>query len=93
MTPLDAALLPVGIRARFVAGINGLTMHMLEAGFETPGRPCLLLLHGFPELAYSWRKVMRWPRRATMSSPPISAATGARSDGMPITTAIWPRRA
>jgi pimeloyl-ACP methyl ester carboxylesterase len=50
--------LPAGIRARFVAGINGLTMHMLEAGFETPGRPCLLLLHGFPELAYSWRKVM-----------------------------------
>ncbi|HZO47241.1 MAG TPA: alpha/beta fold hydrolase, partial [Xanthobacteraceae bacterium] len=24
----------------------------------TPGRPCLLLLHGFPELAYSWRKVL-----------------------------------
>src|SRR6185312_15148578 len=21
-------------------------------------RPCVLLLHGFPELAYSWRKVM-----------------------------------
>ena len=31
-------------------------MHMLEAG--DPGRPCVLLLHGFPELAYSWRKVM-----------------------------------
>jgi pimeloyl-ACP methyl ester carboxylesterase len=41
-----------------VAGINGLTMHVLEAGFETPNRPCLLLLHGFPELAFSWRKVM-----------------------------------
>ena len=38
--------------------INGLKMHMLEAGFEAPDRPCLLLLHGFPELAYSWRKVM-----------------------------------
>ena len=38
--------------------INGLTMHVLEAGFETKGRPCLLLLHGFPELAFSWRKVM-----------------------------------
>jgi pimeloyl-ACP methyl ester carboxylesterase len=37
---------------------NGLMVHLLEAGFETPGRPCLLLLHGFPELAYSWRKVM-----------------------------------
>ena len=22
------------------------------------GRPCVLLLHGFPELAYSWRKIM-----------------------------------
>jgi pimeloyl-ACP methyl ester carboxylesterase len=33
-------------------------MHVLEAGFETSGRPCLLLLHGFPELAFSWRKVM-----------------------------------
>jgi pimeloyl-ACP methyl ester carboxylesterase len=58
MTPLDTGVLPAGIRARFVQNINGLTVHMLEAGFETPGRPCLLLLHGFPELAYSWRKVM-----------------------------------
>jgi pimeloyl-ACP methyl ester carboxylesterase len=41
-----------------VPGINGLTMHVLEAGFETPGRPAVLLLHGFPELAFSWRKVM-----------------------------------
>jgi pimeloyl-ACP methyl ester carboxylesterase len=31
---------------------------VLEAGFETFGRPRVLLLHGFPELAYSWRKVM-----------------------------------
>jgi pimeloyl-ACP methyl ester carboxylesterase len=28
-------------------------MHLLEAG--APGRPVVLLLHGFPELAYSWR--------------------------------------
>ena len=33
-------------------------MHVLEAGYQAEGRPCLLLLHGFPELAYSWRKVM-----------------------------------
>ncbi len=50
--------LPAGIRSRHIAGINGLTMHVLEAGFETSGRPCIVLLHGFPELAYSWRKVM-----------------------------------
>ena len=29
---------------------------MLEAG--TPGRPLVLLLHGFPNLGYSWRKQM-----------------------------------
>lgn len=46
------------IRSRFVANVNGLTMHVLEAGHETAGRPTLLLLHGFPELAYSWRKLM-----------------------------------
>jgi pimeloyl-ACP methyl ester carboxylesterase len=54
---MDAlAGLPDGIRARIVAGVNGLDMHVLEAGAE--GAPVLLLLHGFPELAYSWRKVM-----------------------------------
>src|SRR6186997_2388797 len=56
--PLSTPTLPRGIRARFVDNINGLRMHVLEAGFEAPGRPCLLLLHGFPELAYSWRKMM-----------------------------------
>ncbi len=50
--------LPTGIRSRFVENNNGLTMHVLEAGHERGNRPCLLLLHGFPELAYSWRKVM-----------------------------------
>src|ERR1700680_142857 len=58
MPPLQHASLPAGIRCRFVDGINGLRMHVLEAGFEDQGRPCVLLLHGFPELAYSWRKVM-----------------------------------
>jgi pimeloyl-ACP methyl ester carboxylesterase len=54
MEPLSG--LPEGIRARIVPGVNGLAMHVLEAG--EAGRPVLLLLHGFPELAWSWRKVM-----------------------------------
>src|ERR1700738_1644067 len=58
MTALPDTPPPPGIRSHFVDGINGLRMHVLEAGFETRGRPCLLLLHGFPELAFSWRKVM-----------------------------------
>ena len=56
--PLDSSALPAGVRSRFVDDVNGLRVHLLEAGFDPPGRPCVLLLHGFPELAYSWRKVM-----------------------------------
>ena len=58
IVPYSKSALPSGIRSRFVNGVNGLTMHVLEAGFEVKDRPCVLLLHGFPELAYSWRKVM-----------------------------------
>ncbi len=58
MAELPDIPLPSTIRSRYVDNINGLRMHVLEAGFETSGRPCVLLLHGFPELAYSWRKVL-----------------------------------
>ncbi len=52
--------LPAGIRSRQIANVNGtLTVHILEAGYETPAvYVTVLFLHGFPELAYSWRKVM-----------------------------------
>ena len=60
--PAVAYPLPSGIRARMVPDINGLHIHVLEAGYAengaVPKRPVILLLHGFPELAYSWRKVM-----------------------------------
>src|SRR5580704_5101028 len=64
LPPYGNGTLPAGIRSRSLDNGNGLSVHVLEAGFETPGRPALLLLHGFPELAYSWRKVM----------PPLAAA-------------------
>jgi pimeloyl-ACP methyl ester carboxylesterase len=54
--PLDPGHLPRGIRTRILRHVNGLDMHLLEAGEH--GRPLLLLLHGFPELAFSWRHVM-----------------------------------
>ena len=61
----EALPLPRGIRSRTVEGVNGLRLHILEAGDDDGGapgtekaRPCVLLLHGFPELAYSWRKQM-----------------------------------
>ena len=56
MTPLDPTLLPEGLRTRIIPNVNGLAVHVLEAG--QVGQPAILLLHGFPELAFSWRKVM-----------------------------------
>ena len=64
LPPYGNGAIPAGIRSRHIADVNGMTVHILEAGYETPGRPAVLLLHGFPELAYSWRKVM----------PPLAAA-------------------
>jgi pimeloyl-ACP methyl ester carboxylesterase len=58
LPPYGSGTLPASIRSRHVPNVNGLTVHILEAGYETPGRPAVLLLHGFPELAYSWRKVI-----------------------------------
>ncbi len=63
LPPLGGEVLPAGVSARFVDNGNGLRVHLLEAG-AGPGRPLVLLLHGFPELAYSWRKIM----------PPLAAA-------------------
>jgi pimeloyl-ACP methyl ester carboxylesterase len=55
MTPLESPLLPHGVRARHVPA-GELSMHVLEAG--DPAAPLVLLLHGFPELAWSWRHVL-----------------------------------
>jgi pimeloyl-ACP methyl ester carboxylesterase len=44
-----------GIRSRIIDNNNGVKMHILESGFEDRNRPCVILLHGFPELAYTWR--------------------------------------
>jgi pimeloyl-ACP methyl ester carboxylesterase len=53
-----ATTIPSGIRSRLLPNVNGIPMHVLEAGDATGKRPAVLLVHGFPELAYSWRHVM-----------------------------------
>src|SRR5262245_64508742 len=55
LPPYGNGSIPSGIRSRAITNVNGLTVHVLEAGFDRPGRPAVLLLHGFPWLAYSWR--------------------------------------
>ena len=84
--------LPIGIRSRFVDNGNGITMHLLEAGFEAEDRPCVLLLHGFPELAYSWRKVMLPLAEAGFHVVAPDQRGYGRSDGSDVTfdADLWP---
>src|SRR5499427_6603829 len=56
LPPYGNNTLPAGVKPRLVPNVNGLTVNMLEAG--TQGRPLVELIHGFPNLGYSWRKVM-----------------------------------
>ena len=54
MTPRTSppGLLQPGWREA-VHRINGLDLHIVEAG--EPGRPLVVLLHGFPEFWWAWR--------------------------------------
>jgi hypothetical protein len=39
LPPYGNSTLPLGIRSRRVSNVNGMTVHLLEAGFETPSWP------------------------------------------------------
>lgn len=60
MSSLPPLPLPSGITQRYVDLTNvptcGLKIHILEAG--DPSHPLVLLFHGYPELAYTWRKIL-----------------------------------
>ncbi len=50
--------LPAGISESYIE-TDDLTYHILETGYDANRpKPLVLLIHGFPELAFSWRKVM-----------------------------------
>ncbi|GFF95794.1 bifunctional epoxide hydrolase 2 [Aspergillus udagawae] len=54
--------LPPHVSSRSIS-TSALNFHILEAGYSPDrNRPLILLLHGFPELAFSWRKIL--PRLA-----------------------------
>lgn len=52
----DIPMLDPQIDQHQINNENGLRVHVLSAG--NPTNPCVVLLHGFPELAYSWRKII-----------------------------------
>jgi pimeloyl-ACP methyl ester carboxylesterase len=60
--PFPPLPLPEGITESYVE-TDDLTYHVLSAGSPSlthpkEPKPLILLLHGFPELAFSWRRVM-----------------------------------
>jgi pimeloyl-ACP methyl ester carboxylesterase len=59
MTALTPLPLHEEIREEYIV-TDDLTYHVLQAGEKDPDKRLrlVLLLHGFPELAFSWRKVM-----------------------------------
>lgn len=49
--------LPPGVTSRYIP-TRDLTFHILESGNPDTTKPLIILLHGFPEIAYSWRRVL-----------------------------------
>src|SRR6059036_1416194 len=94
LSPYGNGTIPAGIRARTVPNVNGLTVHVLEAGFDTAARPAILLLHGYPELAYSWRKVMLPLAEAGYHVAAPDHRGYGRSGGTDVTfdDSLWPWR-
>ncbi|KAL0579009.1 hypothetical protein V5O48_003004 [Marasmius crinis-equi] len=63
MTDMDTDLAESAVRARSIR-VDDLDLHILEALpstatlAERSKPPLIILLHGFPELAYSWRRII-----------------------------------
>ena len=59
----DESVLPTGIRSRFVPDVNGLRMHLLEAGYSRGRRPAtshFVLLRGRPQKLPRCRPTTSW---------------------------------
>ena len=89
LAPYGNGTLPAGIRSRNVDNGNGLSVHMLEAGFESPGRPASAaparISGALLQLAQGDAAAGRG--RDITSSRRTSAATAAPPDGTTPTTA------
>ena len=58
LTKYGEVPLPEGIVSRTISNNNGLDMHTLVSRPDEQKRPLIILAHGFPELAYSWRHIL-----------------------------------
>ena len=58
MTSIEPLPLPQGLEESYIDCTDscGLVFHVISAGQKD--KPLILLTHGFPEIAFSWRKIM-----------------------------------
>jgi pimeloyl-ACP methyl ester carboxylesterase len=58
MQDFTKTILDHRIKSSVLENVNGLNIHYLESGHRSENKGLIVLLHGFPELAFSWRKIM-----------------------------------
>ncbi|KAF7539108.1 hypothetical protein G7054_g2440 [Neopestalotiopsis clavispora] len=77
--------LPAGVSEAYVdcTGSCGLNFHILKAG--EPTNPLVLFCHGYPELAFSWRKVLPEVARSGYYCVAMDQRGYGRTTG-------WPKR-
>ena len=46
------------IKSRVIKNVNGLNIHVLENNVRVKTQKVILLLHGFPEISFSYRYIM-----------------------------------
>ena len=46
------------IKSRVIKSVNGLNLHILENNVKIKTQNVILLLHGFPEISFSYRYMM-----------------------------------
>src|SRR4051812_29626154 len=82
MRPCDAGVMADEEFRHSAVRWSGGSVHVVEAG--EPTGPPVLFLHGWPQSAYAWRRVMRLAgasRALAIDLPGIGRSAGAVTDG------------
>jgi pimeloyl-ACP methyl ester carboxylesterase len=86
-TDLPPMKLPAGVTEDYIDCQEscGLKFHILQSGNRAKKLPLVLFCHGYPELAYSWRKILRRIAEAGYYCVAMDQRGYGRTTG-------WPRR-
>src|ERR1700735_5808035 len=80
VTQLSTSKIPAGFTEK-TAQANGVTLNYAIGG-AGPAGPALVLLHGYPQTWYMWRKVMpALAERLTVIAPDLRGSGGSDAPG------------